>query len=278
MEKTHFLNGRFVSESELLISPRDLGYSRGYAVFDFLVTYHHRPFMLKSHVDRLFRSAEAITLYIPWTKEQVSEWILKTLDANKAMNTEKVIRITISGGSSFILTPTDSPTIVITIDSMIYCSPENYKDGVEVNLVEFQRYLPQAKTNNYIEAIRSMNGSNTQNIDELIYHSNGMVHEGSRCNIFAAINGRLLTPKTNILEGITRGVLLDILKLTVPVVAEDFSVDALHSASEIFLTATGKEIMPVTKINGVRVGSGSVGTLTKGVMQQYNSFVHSALW
>ncbi|MGH7245823.1 MAG: aminotransferase class IV, partial [Candidatus Levyibacteriota bacterium] len=75
----HFLNGKFVSEGELLISPRDLGFSRGYAVADFLVTHNHQPFKLPEHVDRLLHSAEVIGLQIPWTKTQIETWIKETL-------------------------------------------------------------------------------------------------------------------------------------------------------------------------------------------------------
>lgn len=278
MEPIHFLNGKLVSEKELLMSPRDLGYSRGYGVFDFLITYHHRPFLLQKHIDRLFRSAEAIALSVPWTKEQVSEWVMKTLDANKTITDEKVIRITISGGSSFTLTPSSSPTMVMTIDSAISCPAEDYENGVAVISVEFQRYRPEAKTNNYIEAVRGLNGVSSQNIDELIYHSNGMVREGSRSNIFTVTDGRLLTPKTNILEGITRGVILDLVKLPIPIVVEDFSIDALRTASEVFITSTGKDVMPVTKIDGALVGNGKVGPVTSEVMKQFRSFVDSDRW
>lgn len=267
-----------MSEQELFISPRDLGFSRGYAVFDFLVTYGHEPYMLKKHINRLFRSADAIALTIPWAEEQVCEWILQTLNANKAINGEKVIRVTISGGLSFTLTPPSFPTIVITIDPMVYCPQQNYVEGVAVNLIEFQRYRPEAKTNNYIEAVRSLRDINLSDIDEIIYHSGGMIREGSRCNVFAVIKGRLLTPKTDILEGVTRGVLLDILKLEIPIVVEDFSVDALLTASEVFITATGKEVMPVTKIDSRVVGDGEVGSITKDVMNQHHAFVYSDLW
>lgn len=277
-ENTHFLNGKFVSEKELLISPRDLGYSRGYGVFDFLRTYQQRPFLLQKHVDRLFHSAEAIALSIPWSKEQVCEWISATLEANKTINAEKVVRITISGGSSPTLTPPSLPTIVITVDAAIGCPPEEYKNGVEVRLVDFQRYRPEAKTNNYIEAVIALNTLDARNIHEVIYCSDDMVREGARCNIFALIDGKFLTPKTQILEGITRGVLLDILKLPVPLETEDFSVDALRLASEIFITATGKEVMPVTKIDGNIVGDGKVGSLTNEIMRQHGSFIHSGLW
>ena len=81
---THFLNGRFVSPEQLVISPRDLGFSRGYAVFDFLKTYpHHRPFKLGEHIDRLFHSANLIDLRLPWDEKQVRQWVTETLAANQ---------------------------------------------------------------------------------------------------------------------------------------------------------------------------------------------------
>ncbi len=273
----HFLNGKFVSEERLLISPRDLGYSRGYGVFDFLVTYKQRPYMLDKHVDRLFKSAEIIALDIPWSKKEVSEWVLKTLQANESIPGEKVIRIIISGGSSFSLTLPRTPTIVIMVDPNISCPAEDYKNGVEILLVEFERYRAEAKTNNYIEAVCTFNKI-PSTVDEIVYHSNDMVREGSRSNIFAIINNRLLTPKTKILEGVTRNVLLSILKLHIPVVVEDFTVADLHRASEVFITATGKEVMPVTKLDGIIVGDGKVGPITKEVMEQHKSFIQSALW
>ena len=91
----HFLNGKFVTDDELLISPRDLGFVRGYAVADFIVTYNHQPFKLSEHVDRLFKSAEIIGLQIPWSKEQISLWVKETLDKNDK-DTEKTIKIVLS--------------------------------------------------------------------------------------------------------------------------------------------------------------------------------------
>lgn len=279
MESTHFLNGKFVLEKDLLISPRDLGYSRGYAVFDFMVTYQHRPYLLQKHIDRLFSSAEAIALFIPWSKEEISSWIMKTLEINMPINGEKVIRISISGGPSFTLAPPSVPTILITVDPHIPCPLEHYMDGVTAKLVEFQRYQPQAKTNNYIEAIRCLRKPDTTPyIDEIVYHSSGMVREGSRSNVFAVINGKLVTPKTGILEGMTRSTLLSILELSIPVEVEDFSVDAFLAATEVFITATGKEVMPIIQIDDISVGDGNVGPITKEVMRQHHDYVRSNQW
>lgn len=277
MNSVHFLNGQFVNEDDLLISPRDLGYSRGYAVFDFMIASKGRPFMLERHIDRLYRSCRSISLSLPWSKEQISDWVLQTLEANKTVENELVIRISISGGSSETLTPAKTPTIIITIDPRIGSSSEDYANGVHVLLSEFEKYEPQAKTNNYIQAIRQFN-SIPNDIHEVIYHSRGMVREGTRCNVFAVINGSLVTPKTGILEGITRSVIINDLQLSTSVKVRDFSVQELLSASEIFITATSKEVMPVTKLNNVPVGSGLVGPMTKEVMNKFRSFFESDLW
>ncbi|MBI2621624.1 MAG: aminotransferase class IV [Candidatus Levybacteria bacterium] len=277
MKSVHFLNGQLVNEDDLLISPRDLGYSRGYAVFEFMMTSKGRPFMLEKHIDRLYRSCQEISLNLPWPKELITEWVVQTLKANESVEGEKVMRVTISGGPSMTLSTTKIPTIVIMVDQRIPRPSEDYANGVHVLLSEFQRYKPQAKTNNYIEAIRQFN-SIPNDIDEVIYHSEGMVREGTMSNVFAAIDGSLVTPKTGILEGITRDIIINKLQLSVRAEACDFSVQELLGASELFITATGMDIMPVTKLNDVPVGDGSVGPFTKEVMRKFRSFFESDLW
>lgn len=277
MKSVHFLNGQLVNEDDLLISPRDLGYSRGYAVFEFMMTSKGRPFMLEKHIDRLYRSCQEISLNLPWPKELITDWVVQTLKANESVEGEKVMRVTISGGPSLTLSPAKIPTIVIMVDPRIPCPPEDYTNGVHVLLSEFQRYEPQAKTNNYIEAIRQFS-SIPNDIDEVIYHSEGMVREGTKCNVFAVINGSLVTPKTGILEGITRDIIINELQLSVRAEARDFSIQELLGASEVFITATGKDIMPVTKLNNVPVGGGSVGPMTKEAMSKFRSFFESDLW
>jgi len=277
MKSVHFLNGKFVNEDDLLISPRDLGYSRGYAVFEFMMISNGRPFMLEKHMDRLYQSCQEISLSLPWPKEQITDWIVQTLKANESVEGEKVMRITISGGPSLTFSPAKIPTIVIMVDPRIPSPPEDYANGVHVLLSEFQRYEPQAKTNNYIEAIRQFS-SIPNGIDEVIYHSEGMVREGTKCNVFAVINGSLVTPKTGVLEGVTRDVIINELQLSVRAEVRDFTVQELLGASEVFTTATSKWIMPVTRLNNVSVGDGSVGPMTKEVMSKFRSFFESGLW
>ena len=278
MGNTHFLNGRLVSEEELLISPRDLGYTRGYAVFDFLRTYeHHRPFKVNEHIDRLFSSAEQIHLSMPWKKEEIIGWIQETLNANDSLD-EKFIKIIVSGGVASAMVPEKESTIIILVDSAVEYPRECYEQGINVIATKFTRYHATAKTNNYIEGIKQMQIGAAMNAAEPLYYSDTQVFEGSNSNVFALIDGKVMTPKTNVLEGVTRGVLLDLLKLDFPVVEEDFSFEELQSASEIFFSASGKEITPITSINAELVGDGTVGPVTKEVMKQYHDYVHSNLW
>lgn len=275
---THFLNGKLVSEADLVISPRDVGFSRGYAVFDFLRTYsHHRPFKLSEHIDRLFNSAGLINLEIPWSKEEVSEWVLQTLKANPSED-EKFIKIMLSGGISNTLLPSNNPTIVILVDPCVIYPREYYEKGVGVIMVKHERYLPSAKTNNYIEGMKQTQIGKQTGAIEPVYYSDEQVFEACASNIFAVIDGKLVTPGTNILLGITRTVLLEILQLDIPIEIRDFSKDELMTATEVFLTASGKEIVPVSTIDGKPVGNGAIGDTSKEVMRQFGEYTLSERW
>ena len=274
----NFLNGKLVSSEQLAISPRDLGFSRGYAIFDFLKTYpHHRPFKLSEHIDRLFNSADLIGLQMPWKKEDVQKWVTETLAANET-DEEKFIRIMISGGESETMLPQNDPTIVILVDPAVEYPKEHYEKGIGVITVKHSRYTPAAKSNNYIEGVKQTQVAKKSGAVEPVYYSDDYVFEGSNSNIFAVIGGKLLTPANNILEGVTRGVLLDILKLDMPIEIKNFTLDELLGAPEVFLTGSGKEVTPVTRIDDKLVGDGEVGSVTKEVMRQYKEYVYSDLW
>lgn len=274
----HLLNGKFISEKELVVSARDVGFSRGYAVFDFLITYpHHKPFKLALHITRLFNSASYINLRVPWTKEQVAEWVKETLGKNQSGD-EKSIKMIISGGVSNTMLPGDTPTIVIIVDPRHKYPKEISEKGIGIITVKFHRYIPEAKTNNYIEGMKQAQQAKKVGAEEPVFYDDTQIFEGSNSNIFAVIDHKLATPKSNILSGITREVLLETLKLDIPIEARDFSLDELLNAQEVFMTSSGKEIIPVTKIDGKNVGNGEVGKVTKEVMNQFREYTLSDKW
>ena len=251
----HFLNGKFVTDHELLISPKDLGFVRGYAVADFLVTHYHQPFKLPEYIDRLFKSAEIIGLRIPWNKTQIIAWVKETLDKNDK-DTEKTVKIIISGGNSHSMYQADVPTIVMIVDNYVPPPSSYYEKGVKAIAVNYKRQYPESKHTHYVETIRQLAKVKGNDIEEVIYYDDSQVFEGAGSNLFAVIDNKLVTTKSNIVEGITRSVLLEILKLAIPVEVRDFTFDELLKATEVFLTGSSKKIRGVIEINGKAVGDG----------------------
>ncbi len=269
MKKIHFLNGKFVEDQDLKVSVRDLGFSRGFAVFAFFITYNGRPFMAEKQVERLFKSASLINLTIPYTKEQIHQWALQTLKKNTD-GKEKAVRIIVSGGvSESVFSDREKPTLIIQVDERPYLPIECYTNGINAMTVKYTRYIPGAKTNHYIEAAKHRDAVKQLSAIEIIYYSDDGVAEGCVSNTFAVIDGKLVTPKSNILLGITRGVVVELMRAE----ERDFSIEELRRATEVFVTSSNKEVLPVTRLDGIPVGDGKVGPITKEAMFKFKNFV-----
>lgn len=274
----HILNGELIEESDLSITVRDLGLLRGYAIFDYFITYNKRPFKLEDHIDRLFNSAQAIDLDIPYTKDAIREMIFKIIKENKDLGQLSVKIIVTGGESSDGFFPDQKSNVIILVDPRHIPSKEHYEEGVSIKTDDFVRQIPEAKSNNYIEAIKSVKQAKREGFYDVLYIHNGQVLELTRSNIFTVINNELVTPKTHILEGVTRNILLEILKLNIPVKESDFTLDDLLTSKEAFLTASNSEVMPITQINGKKIGDGKVGKITKEVMKQFREYTESGKW
>lgn len=271
----HFLNGSFVSESELLISPRDLGFVRGYAVTDFLVTYNHKPFRLPEHAKRLFESAKTIGLRLPWTVEQVQNWMQQTVEKN-SVNGEITVKTIVSGGISHSMKPAPVPTIMMIVSPRDRKPDSDYEKGIRVEAVQYKRPYPSAKHTNYIETVKQLAKHTDDGIQDLIFYDDHQVYEGSGCSLFAVIDNRLVTAKSNVIDGITRKTLLEILKLPIPIEVRDFTFEEMLKASEVLVTGSNSEVRGVVEINGNPVGEGVVGPITKEALKQYREYVAQA--
>ncbi|MFH1426973.1 MAG: aminotransferase class IV [Patescibacteria group bacterium] len=274
----HMINGKLVKETNLLIPVRDLGYLRGFAVFDFLVTYNNKAFMVDEHLDRLLNSASSINLSHPWSREQIKNMIAQTLQANSS-DYDKTIKIILSGGKSRDgFTPENKPHLIIFLDKWEKTPVSLYQKGVKLITIKHKRNMPQSKTTDYLEAVKNSNLLKKEQAFEILYYDDLQVYEGSRSNIFALINGKLLTPENNILRGITRKIVLEELRLPVSVLEKNFNLEELLKAEEVFITKSNSEIVPVVKIGSHAVGCGKVGKITKLAMKKFREFIKAEGW
>ena len=267
----HYLNGVWVTNDKLTLSVFDLSVIRGFGVFDFLRTYHKKPFRLSGHVDRLFTSAAYLSLPVPETKER----IMSRVEEGIAQGTydDYNIRIVVTGGvSADGIAPGNPSLIIIFAEAHDYPS-EYYLSGVGVITYPHVRTFPRAKTLNYLAAIVALQKAKKEHCIEAVYvDENGTVFEGTTSNVFIVKKNILMTPKDNILFGITRRVVVDMAKkLNIEVIEMPLSKQDLVGADEIFLTASNKEVMPVVRVDGKKAGGGIVGPVTKRLIEKYRS-------
>lgn len=271
------MNGKYVTEDELLVSPRDLGFSRSYGVFDFLRTYNGRPFKIKEHLARFLRSAESINLDHNYTLEQLIKIVQNTLDKNNDEK-EKQVKVILSGGISRSMYQEAEPALIVIVDTFKPKKPEIYENGIKMNLVKFSRYKPGSKNLNYIEGVIQTKKGRENGFYEPLYYSDEQVYEGSNSNIFAVKNKQIYTPKNNIFCGGTRGILVNDLRDKLHIIEEDFDLKFLLNADEAFICSSGKEVVSVVQVDEHVIGNGSIGEIAKLVLKEFREYVDSNKW
>lgn len=267
----YYIDGDYVEAQAARLPVDDLSVLRGFGVFDFLRTYGGRPFHLEDHLARLKRSAELIGLEVGRPLAEIAAIVHETLRRNG--HAEANIRIVLTGGSSpDCFLPAGRPRLLVMVTPLAPPPAAWYRDGVGIVTIPYSRYLPGAKSINYIPAIHAMQDARRKGAVEALYvKPDGRVTECTTSNLFAVIDGRLLTPETDLLPGITRQVLLG-LDLPLPAQITDLSLEALHSAEEVFLTASNKEVVPVVRIDQRPVADGRPGKRTREAMDRFRDY------
>lgn len=274
MQTYAYFNNKIVPLAKVRINPYDLGFLRGYGVFDFMVTANGKPFMPDDHWKRLELSAKELGLGIPMDRKKYDQIVQKLISLHKYER--RIVRTIITGGiSSDGVTPSGKETCLILIEKAVSLPEKIYKNGAKVITVEYLRDCPRAKINNYVTAIKNIKNKKRNGALEILYTYNGKVLEASTSNFFIIKNGALVTPHENILHGITRKVILMLArKKRYKVIEREVSEKEIYSADEAFLTASNKFVVPVVKINSQKIGDGKVGKHTKVLMEEFAKFIN----
>jgi len=266
-----YLNGRFVPEDKALISVYDLGLLRGYAVFDFLRTYNFKPFYLKEHLKRLLNSAKIIGLKHNYTIDNLEKIVIKTLSKNKHLK-EAGIRIILTGGYSKDFITPSKPNLIVMITPIKSLPKTLYRYGASLITKIYERIDPRAKTIIYTDAVRFLEEAKGKGaIEVLLISKDNEVLECTTSNFFIAKENAVITPTTDkILERITRKVVIDLCKKNnIKIIERKIYYEELKEATEAFITASNKEILPIVKIDKIKIGDGKVGQLTKFLIKKF---------
>jgi branched-chain amino acid aminotransferase len=275
MSRKIYITGQLVPREEAKISVYDRGLLYGDGVFEGLRSYGGKVFRLDAHVDRLFKSANAILLPIPLTRDEMSDAIEHTLQANAIV--DGYIRVVVTRGvGSLGLDPFEckNPQVIIIADTIALYPRELYEKGLEIVTASVQRTHPAAlnprvKSLNYLNNILAkIEGLQAGCIEALMLNHKGEVAECTGDNIFLVRDGVLYTPPIDagILEGVTRQAVIELAERAKIKVREiPLTKHDVYIADECFLTGTAAEIIPVVKVDSRPIGRGKPGPITRNL-------------
>ncbi len=276
-----FIDGKYYDEGQAKVSVFDHGLLYGDGVFEGIRAYNGRVFKLKEHIDRLFYSAKSILLEIPMSHAEVRRATVETCRKNKIR--DGYVRLVVTRGVGTLgLNPNRckrGSVIVIAGKIQLY-PPALYERGMEIITVPTTRNLhsalnPAIKSLNYLNNILAKIEANNAGVEEAIMlNAEGFVAECTGDNLFIVKDGKLFTPplSAGALYGITRGTVMDLAREAGHEVFEpNLTRYDVFNADECFLTGTGAEIIPVTKVDGRVIGTGKPGPITRKLENDYHA-------
>lgn len=250
----------------------DLVVLRGYGVFDFLKTVNTRPFLWAEHWRRFLNSAKQLNLKVPVGEREAREIVAALLKKNKVSDAS--IRLVLTGGATADGMSIQQPNFFILIEDRYDYPAKIFRDGGKVMTHDYLRLVPEAKTTNYITAVRLAKEKKRVGALEILYLDRGRVMECSTSNFFIVKDGKIITPKDDILLGTIRNLVIKLAREHgFTVVEREVKAGELATADETFLTATNKDITPIVQIDERKVGSGQVGPLTRELMKLYADYL-----
>lgn len=258
----------------LLDPPRvpadDRGFLLGDGLFETVRLYRGRPFRLDAHLDRLRAGAARLGIPVPGDLEERLDRALADLGEG-----EGALRITLSRGPGPGLGPPASPVPTLAVQIRPWApDPGWYREGITarvVGRVAEGALTAGLKALGYLENVQALREARETGADEaLLTDSRGRVVEGAASNLVALAEGRVLAPgpESGALPGITRGIVLELLRAEGREVEERaVSRTELSEAEEVLLTSSLREVVPVVRVDGRRVGAGRPGGLFRGVSE-----------
>ena len=291
MEKSNliWLNGEFVNWEDANISVMSHTLHYGTGVFEGIRARDSKIgttiFRLPDHVDRLFDSAEAYNLKIPYDKEIITSVIKESVHLNN-LSSAYIRPLVFFGEGEMGLLPKSVPVYVSVAawNWGAYLGDDAGNQGVKVCISKWKRISPQSfkpyskGVGGYMNSTLAKVEAVKNGYDDAIMLGDGdVVAEGSGQNVFSIKDGTITTPpvETGALGGITRKTVLEICKeLDIKTNEKNLTVDDLKNSDELFFTGTATEVVGVVSIDGENIADGLPGKLTNTIRTKYLDIVN----
>jgi branched-chain amino acid aminotransferase len=278
-----YVNGTITPAEHAVVPVYDHGFLYGEGVYETLRTYNRVPFLYDRHVRRLRASADRLCLLVPFDNEALQGWIQDTVVAAGDLE-EAYIRVLLTRGVgelSYDIAATPAPSLVVIVKPLDAVPNRIEQEGITISLVPVLRNHPESvnpiiKSNNLLNnAIAMQQASQRGGEEALMCNYRGELSECSQSNFFMVRGGALLTPtsEAGLLEGITRGFLLDLArKAGIEAREETLYPPDLDTADEVFITSTTRELSPVVRVDDRIIGNGAPGPITLDLLARYRRY------
>ncbi len=278
-----YVDGQWLARDDAKVSVFDHGLLYGDGVFEGIRVYSRRIFRLRAHLERLYRSAHGIALEIPMPLDEMERLVTEAVARNQCE--DGYIRLVITRGAGALgIDPASCPrpSIIVIVDQVAVYPRELYEGGVSVvtsptRQVSHEAVDPRIKSLNYLKNILAKIDARVANAHEaILLNREGFIAECTADNLFIVRDGAILTPspQDGALEGITRGVILQLAKEAgFPTRETRLTRFDLHTADEAFLTGTGAELMPIANFDSRPIGRGKVGPITNRLREDFQKLV-----
>ena len=288
-----YINGEFVTEKDAKISIFDSALMFGDMVFEMTRSFNKEQFKLREHLERLYMGMKILHIPIIMTIDEMEQACLETVAKNESVferHDEHRLMINVSRGPLGLYAPVFDgklePTVVIAdfpLKWTVTAMAPLYDTGINA-VIPSQRAIPASlmdpKIKNrsrlfYQMANIEVSQVKGENNWALLLDTDGFITEGTGDNFFIVKNGEIITPEgRNVLRGISREYIFKLAdELGLGCVEKNIEPYDVYEADEAFMTATPFCLLPTVSLNGIKIGDGKMGEISKKLLQQWSKNV-----
>lgn len=284
METRIYVDGQITPAEQACVPVTDHGFLFGDSVYEVFWWHHGALIQEREHLDRLERSAARLYMEVQFTREELVEAVQATVRATGAtVEDDAYVRLVVTRGSGPLgldFRQVPRRALIIVAAPANRPSAELVERGLHMAFIERLRMSakaldPSAKTGNYLNNVLALHEARLAGADDAIMlNAAGEVTEATTANVYAIRDGALVTPPLDagILCGTTRIRILGLCaEADIDAVEETLKPDDLRAADEIFVSSSVKGILPVTSIDGVPVGGGALGPVTRAIRERFEA-------
>lgn len=265
---------KFLQKETLTYPFEERGLQFGDGVYEVIRIYNGSCYLLEEHIVRLYQSAEAIKINLPFDQDEFTNLLLDLIEKND-MKADGKIYLQVTRGSAprdHIFPDQVMPNIYAYVQDLPRQIESLEKGVAALTAPDIRWENCYIKSLNLLPNLLAKQEAKEKNCFEAILHKDGLVTEGSSSNIYMVKNGNIYTfPATKqILHGCVRMRVKEFSKeLKVSFIEEGFTLEDIGTADELFLTSSTTEVTPIIKVDNLTINDGKPGKITRQLQEAY---------